>query len=262
VVGPAPEEFFNSTTPSVPRMYDYALGGKDNFAADREAADAIMRAAPEAMQHAVENREFLRRAVQYVGTQGMTQFIDIGCGLPTAENTHQIAQNSNRLARVAYVDNDRLTVAHARALLATDDRTVAIEGDLREPEKILGSPEVGSLIDFSKPLAVVMVAVVHFLDDNVAYQAVRRIRDAIPSGSFLVISHGAVDDSTEDQLEVIRSTYRAAHSPITMRSRGEFERYFEGLELVPPGVVSINSWPNPASAPGRILSYGGVARKP
>jgi hypothetical protein len=262
VFGSMPEGSFDTTKPSVPRMYDYALGGKDNYAADREAADAIMREVPEAMRHAVENREFLRRAVQYVVAQGVTQFIDIGCGLPTAENTHQIAQRGNPLARIAYADNDRLAVAHARALLATDAGTVALEGDLREPEKILGSPEVASLIDFSEPVAVVMVAVVHFLADPAAHEAVRYIRNAIPGGSFLMISHGTVDEKTEDEIETIRSAYREAQSPITMRSRGEFEQFFDGLDLVPPGVVSINSWRNPANAPHRTLSYGGVARKP
>jgi len=244
-------------------MYDYALGGKDNFSVDREAVDAIMRQAPGAMQHAIENREFLRRAVLYVATEGVTQFIDIGCGLPTAENTHQIAQRGNPHARVAYADSDRLTVAHARALLATDaETTVALEGDLREPDNILGSPEVRSLIDFSEPIAVVMVAVVHFLADPVAYDAVRYIRDTIPRGSFLVISQGTADESSEDELETIRRTYRAAQSPLTMRSRGEFEQFFDGLDLVSPGVASITSWRNTVGTPDRTLSYGGVARKP
>ena len=256
-----PEDPFDITKPSVPRMYDYALGGKDNFQADREAVDAIVREAPEAMRHAVDNREFLRRAVQYVVTQGVTQFIDIGCGLPTAENTHQIAQHGNPLAKVAYIDNDHITVAHARALLATNTGTVALEGDLGEPEGILASPEIASLIDFSQPVAVIMVAVAHFLADPVAYEVVKYIREAIPSGSFLVIAHGTADDATEDEIETIKSTYRAARSPITMRSRDGVKQFFDGLDLVPPGVVNINSWRNPASATGRTLSYGGVARK-
>ena len=257
-----PEDSLDVTKPSVPRMYDYALGGKDNFAADREAVDAIMRTAPEAMRHAVDNREFLRRAVQHVATQGVTQFIDIGCGLPTADNTHQIAKRANPLARVAYADNDHITVAHARALLATDTGTVAIEGDLSEPGTILGSPELTSLIDFSQPIAVVMVAVAHFLADPVAYDAVKHIKKAIPAGSYLVISHATADDATQDEIETIRSTYRAARSPITMRTRDEVAQFFDGLDLVPPGVVSISSWPAPPSTPGRTLSYGGVARKP
>jgi trans-aconitate methyltransferase len=243
-------------------MYDYALGGKDNFQADREAADAIMRATPEAMRHAVDNREFLRRAVQYVITQGVAQFIDIGCGLPTAENTHQIAQRGTPLAKVAYIDNDHITVTHARALLATSPGTVALEGDLSEPEKILASPELAALIDFSQPLAVVMVAVAHFLADPAAYQVVKYLKEVIPSGSFLVIAHGTTDDATQDEIETIKSTYRAARSPITMRSRDGVAQFFDGLDLVPPGVVNINSWGNPAGATGRTLSYGGVAQKP
>ena len=180
----------DTTVPSTARMYDWWLGGHDNFAADRAAALAVSEAAPEAPLMAVENRKFLRRAVRYLVAEArITQFLDIGTGLPTQGNVHQVAQGINPAARVVYVDNDPMVLAHSRAL-KTGGNTVVIEADLRESQAILDHPATRKLIDFSQPLAVLLVAVLHFIsDDDDPSAIVGAIRDALPPGSHLVLSH-------------------------------------------------------------------------
>ena len=180
----------DTTVPSTARMYDYWLGGHDNFAADRAAALKVSEAAPEAQLMAVENRKFLRRAVRYLAAEaGITQFLDIGTGLPTQGNVHQVAQDINPAARVVYVDNDPMVLAHSRAL-KTGGNTVVIEADLRDPRAILDHPGTRKLIDFGQPLAVLLVAVLHFIsDDDDPSATVAAIRDALQPGSYLVLSH-------------------------------------------------------------------------
>lgn len=258
-MGPHP---FDITVPSVSRMYDFALGGKDNYAADRAAFEEIIRQSPDAMQRAVDNRRFLQRAVRYVAGQGAAQFVDVGCGLPTAENTHQIARGVNPLARVVYVDNDPLTMTHARALLATDPQTIAVEGDLRDPAAILQDPAVKPFLNLDRPLAVVLVAVVHFLEDHIAHEVVDYLKRVMAPGSYLVISHATADHATNDEVQTVQEVYRRARTPLFLRTLTDVEQFFDGLELIKPGVTRTDSWHNPGYQHTRAIGYGGVAIKP
>ena len=232
-------------------MYDYWLGGHDNFAADRAAALKVSEAAPEAQLMAVENRRFLRRAVRYLAADaGITQFLDIGTGLPTQGNVHQVAQDINPDARVVYVDNDPMVLAHSRAL-KTGGNTVVIEADLREPQAILDHPGTRTLIDFSRPLAVLLVAVLHFISDNDGPSAiVAAIRDALPPGSYLVLSHVTGDIRSESAANAAVH-YKKVASGATLRGRDEILRFFAGLELVEPG-----PYPGAVLASGRARTGG------
>ncbi|GAB3890682.1 MULTISPECIES: SAM-dependent methyltransferase [Microbispora] len=230
----------NLSTPNVARMYDYYLGGKDNFAADRQAAERVMAAAPITREIARANRAFLGRSVRYLaGEAGIGQFLDIGAGLPTRENVHQVAQDANAAARVVYVDNDTVVLSHARALLATDTQTRVILGDVRKPGDILTHPDVRDLLDLSRPVAVLLVAVLHFVPDHEdPYGAVRTLADAMAPGSFLVISH--VEHRPE--LAGAVKPYERANAPAVGRTFDDIGRFFDGLELVPPGLVNVRQW--------------------
>jgi len=255
----------DTTVPSTARMYDWWLGGHDNFAADRAAALAVSEAAPEAQLMAVENRKFLRRAIRYLAAEaGITQFLDIGTGLPTQGNVHQVAQGINPAARVVYVDNDPMVLAHSRAL-KTGGNTVVIEADLRDPQVILDHPSTRKLIDFVQPLAVLLVAVLHFIsDDDDPSAIVGVIRDAVPPGSYLVLSHVTGDIRREPAAHAAVH-YKKVTSGATLRGREEILRFFAGLELIDPGLVQVPYWrtdgPEPADA-GKVWILGGVGRKP
>ena len=255
----------DTTVPSTARMYDYWLGGHDNFAADRAAALKVSEAAPEAQLMAVENRRFLRRAVRYLAADaGIAQFLDIGTGLPTQGNVHQVAQDINPAARVVYVDNDPMVLAHSRAL-KTGGNTVVIEADLRDPQAILDHPGTRKLIDFSQPLAVLLVAVLHFIsDDDDPPAVVAAIRDALQPGSYLVLSH-VTGDIRRDSAANAAVHYKKVTSGATLRGRDEILRFFAGLELIDPGLVQVPYWrpggPEPADA-SKVWILGGVGRKP
>ena len=250
---------------SVARIYDYWLGGHDNFAADRAAALKVSEAAPEAQLMAVENRRFLRRAVRYLAADaGITQFLDIGTGLPTQGNVHQVAQDISPAARVVYVDNDPMVLAHSRALKTGGD-TMVIEADLRNPRAILDHPGTRKLIDFGQPLAVLLVAVLHFISDDDDPGAIAAaIRDALPPGSYLVLSHVSGDIRRESAASAAVH-YKKVTADATLRGREEILRFFAGLELIEPGVVQVPYWrpdePEPADA-GKVWILGGVGRKP
>lgn len=254
------------TVPTTARMYDFWLGGHDNFTADRAAALAVSEAAPETPLVAVENRKFLRRAVRYLAAEaGIAQFLDVGTGLPTQGNVHQVAQAVNPGARVMYIDNDPMVLAHSRAL-KTGGNTAVIEADLREPEAILNHPSTRALIDFSQPLAVLLVAVLHFIsagDDP--HATVATLLDALPSGSYLVLSH-ATDGIPGGSAASVAEHYRKNVAPgTTLRSRDEILRFFAGLELIEPGLVQVPYWrpdePEPADA-GKVWFLGAVGHKP
>jgi SAM-dependent methyltransferase len=251
-------------------MYDYFLGGKDNFAVDRETAEIAMRSWPTVRIAARENRKFLGRAVSYLaGEAGIRQFLDIGTGLPSANNTHEIAQRTAPDSRVVYTDNDPLVLAHARALLtsSTKGRTAYIQADLREPEKILADPVVRETLDFSKPVALMLVAVLHFIaDEEDPAGIVATLLSALAPGSYLVASH-VTPEHDPAGVHGMERTYRAGGVTVQTRTAEEFGRMaFSGLELVPPGVVLVSEWrpdedgrrPKPAEVNG----YGSVARKP
>ncbi len=253
--------------PNVARIYDYFLGGKDNFAADRAAAAKIAEAAPGVVRRARENRAFLGRAVGFLAAAGVRQFLDIGTGLPTRENVHQVAGRIAPGARVAYVDNDPVVLTHARALLATDPCTVAIEADMRDPEVILGRATENQFIDLKQPVAVLMIAVLHFLPDNdQAARIVATFRDNMAAGSFLAITHATAGTMSQDDLTQAMQTYATTSAgSITPRSHDQIQAFFDGLELQTPGLVPVAHWRPSGLVPAVISGatfLGGVARKP
>lgn len=233
--------------PSVPTaagMYDYYLGGKGNFAADRRAANHVIAAAPEVILIARENRRFMQRAVQFLARDaGIRQFLDIGTGLPTQGNVHEIAQAETSDARVVYVDNDPKVLAHSRALKTTGTKTTrVITADLRDPDGILKHPDTRTLIDFDEPMAVLLVAVLHFIDDAAdPYQIVAHLRDAMAPGSFLVITH-VTGDTRPDHAIGAADAYKKTKNPATLRTRTQIEHFFDGLHLVDPGLVFVSEW--------------------
>lgn len=253
---------FDTSVAHPARMYDYFLGGKDNFPADRAAADRLLAAAPQTRVGARENRAFLQRAIRYLaGEASIRQFLDIGTGLPTQGNVHEIAQQVVPDARVVYVDNDPIVHVHANALLAGDN-TTAILADLREPEAILGAPQVRGMIDFDEPLAVLLVAVLHFIrDEEDPAGIVAQLRDAIAPGSYLVLSHGTGDLDLELSAEATR-VYERAAAPLVLRSLAEIARLFDGFELVDPGLVQLSLWRPDGELPSARGLFGGVGRKP
>ncbi len=266
---PAPA--LDTSVPNAARMYDYWLGGKDNFAADREAAKRSALAVPQLPWLARENRKFLGRAVRFCANAGITQFIDIGAGLPTMESVHQVAGQVIAEPHVVYVDHDPLVITHARALLATP-WTAAVQGDLTHPAGFLGAPEVRELIDFSKPVAILLVAVLHFVpDDAGAAGSVAQLRAAMAPGSYLVISHvemrpGQVAGE-QPQTTASRELGEARKGmPMSQaRGRAEIAGFFEGMTLLEPGLTDVWNWrPDGGSlvAPSDVMTViGGVARK-
>ena len=259
----------DTTKPHSARMYDYYLGGKDHFAADRETAQQAMQSWGTVRTAVRENRAFLGRAVRYlVSEAGIRQFLDIGTGLPSANNVHEVAQAAAPESRVVYVDNDPVVLTHARALLssAPEGRTTYIDADLREPEKILASPAVGRTLDLSRPVALMLVAVLHFLPDadNPA-RVVAALLDALPAGSYLVASHVTPEHDPEG-VGGLERAYRQGGVPAQARTAADFAALaFRGLELIDPGVVLVSDW-RPRGWGRRPLAaevswYGGIGRK-
>ncbi len=259
------------SVPNLARVYDYMLGGKDNFAADREAAALALRAVPQMRSLALENRRFLIRATRFCAEAGIRQFLDIGTGLPTQDNVHQVAQRANPEAHVVYADNDAVVVSHARALLAEDRQTTVVQGDLLRPEEILTSPRLHELIDLDQPVALLLVAILHFIpEEQGPAAAVARLRDALAPGSYLVISHAEINpehavgsEPLSDEGRMLGQTYGRQLGPV--RSRAEVAEFFGDFELIEPGVTEVWNWrPDEQSVinPSDVLSIvGGVARK-
>ena len=228
------------------RRYNYWLGGKDNFAADRASGDEIARGFPTIRLAALENRKFLRRATTFLTRDaGIRQFLDIGTGLPTANNTHQVAQAIAPESRIVYVDNDPMVMVHARALLNSTEegRTAYLEADLCDPDMILSRPELYDTIDLKRPVALMLVAVLHFIPgDGVAGPIVRRLVDALAPGSYLVATHMTVDFAPPQMVEPYRQMQAAGKLDVWSRSPSEFASLFDGLDLVPPGIVACSDW--------------------
>jgi hypothetical protein len=264
----APAEI-DVSQPHTARMYDYYLGGKNHFAADRELAEKMLAVLPSARTAARQNRAFLGRAVQFLAEEaGVRQFLDIGTGLPTANSVHEVAQAAAPAARVVYVDNDPLVLAHARALLTSspEGRTAYIHADLRSPDAILADPVVRDVLDFSRPVALMLVAILHFIQDADNPAAIiATLLDALPSGSYLVASH-VTHEHDRERFAAGQDTYKSSGVSARARDSGDFARLaFSGLELVPPGVVLVSEWrpqgSTPLPAPAEVGIYGGVARK-
>lgn len=225
-------------------MYDYWLGGKDNFAADREAADAVVSfdSEPGVLRVVRANREFLGRAVRLCAERGVRRFLDIGSGLPTQDNVHDVAHRVAPDANVVYVDNDPVVCAHGQAILMCDERVSFIHGDLRRPEEILAEPSVARLVGAGEPVALLLVSVLHFLpDEQDPGGIVARFRDALPSGSHLIISH-LTDDVRPDRVEEAAKVYEHASAGLFPRSKAEITRFFEGFELLEPGLTTLVAW--------------------
>jgi hypothetical protein len=260
----------DTSRPHAARMYDYYLGGKNHFAADRETADKVIAAMPGVRTGPRENRAFLGRAVRYLAEEaGIRQFLDIGTGLPTTNSVHEVAQAVAPDSRVVYVDNDPLVLVHARALLtsAPEGQTAYIQADLRDPAEILSSPVVRSVLDFSKPIALMLVAVLHFVaDEHKPAELVATLRDALPPGSYLVASHVTAEHNPAGSAAGQRA-YRGGGVSMRPRDSDEFaEIAFAGLELVPPGIVLVSEWGRSDSGPlppaNEVNAYCGVACKP
>ncbi|KJY16627.1 MULTISPECIES: SAM-dependent methyltransferase [Streptomyces] len=262
------------SVPSVSRIYDYYLGGSHNFEVDRQAARRAMEFMPGLPKIMQANRAFMRRAVRHAVAEGVTQFLDIGSGIPTFGNVHEIAQAASPGARVVYVDHDPVAVAHSHAVLLDDEHTGVVAADLRKPNEILAAPEVGRLLDFDKPVALLLVAVLHFLEDaDHPYDAVAQLRDALAPGSLLILTHASYEGIplTEEVAGGAVGVYRDIRNPLVMRTWEQIAHFFEGFDMVEPGLVSMPDWRPDRSEdvedgetpedPYAFSGYGGVGRK-
>ncbi|MCT9929604.1 SAM-dependent methyltransferase [Planotetraspora sp. A-T 1434] len=261
----------DTTVPHSARVWNHLLGGKDNYLVDRQAADRYREIFPQIVDIARTDRAFLGRAVRYLaGEAGIRQFLDIGTGLPTMDNTHEVAQRVAPESRVVYVDNDPLVLLHAHALLTSTPPGVTdyIEADLREPDEILSA--AAKTLDFSKPVAIMLLGILHFVSDfTEVRQIVTRLLDAVPSGSYLALTHATYDigdqATVQANVEVHQDWNDNAAVPITARTRHEIRRFFDGLELLEPGLVSMSRWrpeATPWDEPPEVAGFCGLGRKP
>jgi hypothetical protein len=265
--GAEPPAGIDTTVAHPARVYDYWLGGTNNFPADREAAERVLAATPGLRARVQANRAFLARVVRYLTAEaGIRQFLDVGTGIPAANNTHEVAQAAAPDSRVVYVDNDPIVLFHAQELLASapEGATQYIEGDLRDPGAILEA--AAGTLDLTRPAALMLLGVLHLIGDSEEpYRIVAGLVDALAPGSYLAISHPASDIHAAAQAEAQKRYNERVATPQTLRNRAEVTRFFDGLDLVPPGVVYVHAWrPDPgdvAPADG-VSAHGGVARKP
>jgi SAM-dependent methyltransferase len=250
--------------PTIARVYDYWLGGKDNFAVDRDVAEKFVQADPMARAGVRSNRAFLGRAVRYlVAEAGIRQFLDIGTGIPTASNTHEVAQSVDPLCRVVYVDNDPMVLAHARALLTSVSAPTAyVDADARNTWKIL--TEAAATLDFGQPIAIMLIGLLHCIPDaDDPYRVVSELLRAVPPGSFLSISHPASDIHAAEMAAGAAMMNKSLAAPVTFRRYEQVAAFFDGMELVEPGVVSTTQWrPDPGAGTTPLPGWVGVARKP
>jgi len=259
--------------PHPARVYDYLLGGKDNFAADRAAAQAGLEANPNSRIPPRENRAFLRRVVRYLARDaGISQFLDIGTGIPTSPNVHEIAQDADPQARVVYVDNDPIVLAHARALLTSGPvgKTAYIDADVRNVDRILRSADLRQTLDMNRPVGLLLIAVMHFIpDQDDPWDLAARLLAELPAGSYLALSH-LTGDFDPAAWEGVAAVYRRSGVTMQVRPLAAVERFFTGLDLLDPGVVSLPRWrpdPNDLGQPAQVTDaavsvYGGLGRKP
>jgi S-adenosyl methyltransferase len=261
---PRVPEGVDVTRPSIARIYDYLLFGKDNFAVDRAAAEKLMQSRLDPRRLSLANRGFLLRAVRFLAEQGISQYLDLGSGLPTSPSVHEVAREIIPGARVVYVDHDPIVVAHNDALLATRDGVITIRADVRDPDAVLSHEALAACLDFRRPVAVLLLSVLHFI--SLAEDApgiIARLRERLAPGSYLAISLGTSDGADPEMLAETTQTYAGARMPFTLRSRAQIMDLFDGFDLIEPGVVSLPEWrpdrntdPTPLNGP----TVGGVAR--
>jgi S-adenosyl methyltransferase len=252
------------------RIYDYILGGKDNFAVDREAAENSLQIWPALTAHMHANRSFMHRVGRFLAAEcGIRQFLDIGTGLPTTPNLHEVVQAVDPAARVVYTDNDPLVLAHARALMlgTKEGRTAYVEADMRDPRTIISAPEFRATLDLNQPVGLLLIAIVHFIEDDAeALRVVRQVLDVLPAGSYLAMSI-ATDEFDPIPLAQVQREYNRLGETLVFRDRDRATAFFDGLELVEPGLVQVHKWRPDGSEPSGIedkdiAMYGAVARKP
>ena len=260
----APEDL-DITKPNTARMYDFLLGGFHNFEVDRQIVRQSLKMFPEAPLHAKLSRRFLRKSVEYLANLGIDQFLDIGSGIPTVGAVHESATAIIPNARIAYVDIDPVVVAHSKAILRDVPNAVIVEGDIRHPEQILSNEQIAKTIDFSKPVGLILVLLLHFvLDDEVAYRCVNKLKSKLASGSHVVLSHSTLEGAPPEIAAFFKSVTAKTPTPHKYRTKQEIEAFFEGTDLIEPGVVHLPLW-QPESAddplleePGRSLNYCGI----
>ncbi|PRX97345.1 SAM-dependent methyltransferase [Allonocardiopsis opalescens] len=261
-----PPSGIDTSTASVARLYDYFLGGKDNYAVDRAAAAKVREVAPEVPAMARAMRAWLVRVVRFLSQEaGIRQYLDLGAGLPTQDNVHQVAKRHQPDARVVYVDNDPIVLAHGRALLEDDESTTVIQADMMEPETILGHPETRRLLDFEEPMALLLSGVLHFIPDELEPDRfVAELRERLAPGSYLAIA-SVVGDTDPDAADRLLAVYRSQTGTGAHRRSGELERFFGDFKLVDPGLTFVNAWrperPEDAIGAERFWVAGGVALK-
>jgi len=256
---------FDTSVPHIARVYDYWLGGKDNFAADRQLGEQTLQAYPHIVFSVRANRAFLARSVRFLAAEtGITQFLDIGTGLPTADSIHEVAQREAPDSRIVYADHDPVVITHAKALLRSTPQGALdyLDADMRDPGTILAS--AAGTLDFSKPVAIMLLAVLQFAADGEAGAIVQRLTAACAPGSYLVISHPASDIDAERHIEMVRRMNESMAQKVTLRDHAAVTRLFAGLELAEPGVVKASLWrpDSPAQAATPTVLWAGVARKP
>jgi O-methyltransferase involved in polyketide biosynthesis len=261
---PRVPEGVDVTHPSIARIYDYLLNGKDNFAVDRAAAEKLMESRLDPKRLSLANRGFLRRAVRFLAQQGISQYLDLGSGLPTSPSVHEVARDVLPGARVVYVDHDPIVVAHNDALLATRDGIVTIRGDVRDPDAVLAHAGLARCLDFKQPVAMLLLGVLHFIsNDEDAPGIIARFRERMAPGSYVTMSVGTSDGADPEMLSEATQTYAGARMPFTLRSRDQIVDLFEGFDLVDPGLVSLPEWRpefNTDRTPLMGPTLGGVAR--
>ncbi|MEV0227722.1 SAM-dependent methyltransferase [Streptomyces sp. NPDC050704] len=256
------------SVPSVSRIYDYYLGGSHNFEVDREAARRAMEFMPGLPKIMQANRAFMRRAVRFAADEGITQFLDIGSGIPTFGNVHEVAQGARPGAHVMYVDHDPVAVAHSKAVLNGNEHADVVTADLRKPQEILGNSQVQRLIDLNQPVALLLVAILHFVEnEDDPYGAVAELRDALAPGSLFIVTHASYEGIPlpEERAAGTVDVYKDIRNPLIMRSREDIARFFEGYDMVEPGLVPMPNW-RPDSAPEdedpySYSGFAGVGRK-
>lgn len=253
--------------PSPARMYDYYLGGSHNYAADREAAEDVIAVMPNVREIARANRGFLHRVVKHLVGEGIDQFLDIGSGIPTVGNVHEIAQQANPDTRVVYVDTDPVAVAHSLQILKGNDNATAIRVDLRDPDAIVSHTGLQNVLDLARPVALILASVLHFIAEDEAYPAARSLREALVTGSYLAISHAAAEGITPERSTAAAEVYRRSTVPTSARrNRAEILKFFDGYHLIEPGLVWVSQWrpdtaTKPEEHPEHIAYLGGVGLK-